>query len=644
MKLAYNGGMSRQPGGKLKRIIVLPFILIMAASFSVSWTMYLIGSRESMRDLIRTVIREVAERVNETTRNKMQEALHIAEVNAAYFMEFRPDKASSVGIRRTFLSQLRVYDRLSIISVGMDDGSYMEAQRLDDGRLRVAHAGSETGQALVFQPANDDGGFGEPELVRPDYDPRQRPWYRLALEAGKPSWTEPYTLYSNSDPAMSASIPILDGEGTLIGVTTAVLTLGEISEYLSQLPEASKGILYLVDYTGRLVASSAGAVSIVDPDGQRQRARNHEDPLIALSAKAAGIEAPGEKTPVKNRLVDFSLNIGTTRYLGQARPFRTDAGLDWLVVTALRETAYTTKLAQMDVWTLAILFAFLVAAVIAGWFIVESLTGPLRLLVNDVDALVPGVPAPTGLSQITLRQNELGRLARSILALKVRLDENFGAIEQSLKEKDILLKEVHHRVKNNLQIVSSILSLQTGTIQDEQAREAFEECQDRIQAMALVHEEVYQTGSFVELRMSDYIRKICDTLRWSRAWGSATVDIFVEVEENAVLPLDKAIPCGLVTNELVTNALKHAFRGKSHGIIAVNFSLACSSATGDPETPDPLPHFTLVVADDGTGMAPDANECGGVGGQLVQGLVSQLKGSLHYDGSPDGGTSVRVEF
>jgi two-component sensor histidine kinase len=609
--------------------------------------MYLIGSRESMRDLIRTVIREVAERVNETTRNKMQEALRTAEVNAAYFAEFKPDQASADGIRRIFLSQLGVYGRLSIISVGLDDGSYMEAQRLDDGRVRVASAGTQTGNSLVFRPVNDDGSFGEPELVRPDYDPRQRPWYRSALDAGQPIWTEPYTLYSNSDPAMSASVPIHGGDGTVIGVTTAVLTLGEISEYLSQLPEASKGILYLVDYTGRLVASSAGAVSIVDPDGQRQRARNHEDPLVALSAKAAGIEAPGEQTPVKNRLVDFSLNIGTVRYLGQARPFRTEAGLDWLVVTALRENAYTTKLAQMDAWTLAVLFAFLVAAVIAGWFIVESLTGPLRILVNDVDALVPGVTAPPGLSDITLKQNELGRLARSILALKVRLDENFGSIEQSLREKDILLKEVHHRVKNNLQIVSSILSLQTGTIQDEQAREAFEECQDRIQAMALVHEEVYQTGSFVELRMADYLHKICDTLRWSRAWGSATVDIFVEVEENSALPLDKAIPCGLVTNELVTNALKHAFRGKSHGIIAVNFSMVPVTPDDPAREPDFInqpPRFILVVADDGTGIAPDANECGGVGGQLVQGLVSQLKGSLHYDSAPDGGTSVRVEF
>jgi two-component sensor histidine kinase len=636
--------MSRQPSGKLKRIIVLPFILIMAASFSVSWTMYLIGSRESMRDLIRTVIREVVERVNETTRNKMNEALSAAEMNAAYFGEFRPDQAASDGIRRLFLSQLALFDRLSIISVGMDDGSYLEAQRLADGRVRVASAGPETGNALVFQPVGADRSFGEPELVRPDYDPRQRPWYRSALAAGQPTWTEPYTLYSNSDPAMSATVPILDADGTIIGVTTAVLTLGEISEYLRQLPEASRGIIYLVDYTGRLVASSAGAVSIVDPDGQRERARNHADPLVSRSAAAAGIEAPGEPVPVKNRLADFSLTIGTTRYLGQARPFRTEAGLDWLVVTALRESAYTSKLAQMDAWTLAVLIAFLIAAIIAGWFIVESLTGPLRLLVNDVDALVPGVPAPPGLAQITLKNNELGRLARAILALKVRLDENFGAIEQSLGEKDVLLKEVHHRVKNNLQIVSSILSLQTGTIEDVQAREAFEECQDRIQAMALVHEEVYQTGSFVELRMADYLRKICETLRWSRAWGSATVDIFVEVEEDAALSLDKAIPCGLVTNELVTNALKHAFRGRSHGIIAVNFSMTTSSSTEKSEASDPVPHFTLVVADDGTGIDAAADECGGVGGQLIQGLVSQLKGTLLYDSTPEGGTSVHVEF
>ena len=232
--------MPRQPSSKLKRLIVLPFIIIMAASFSVSWTMYLIGSRESMRDLIRTVIREVVERVNETTRNKLEETLHIAEMNALYLGEFKPEQKTAEGIQRTFVSQLKLFENLSILSVGMDDGSYLEAQRLNDGRLRVAQAGVETGNALVFHPFLDGGGFGEPELIRPDYDPRQRPWYQLAMLTGKASWTEPYPLYSNSDPAMSATVPIFDALGRLNGVSTAVLTLGELSEYLRQLPEASK--------------------------------------------------------------------------------------------------------------------------------------------------------------------------------------------------------------------------------------------------------------------------------------------------------------------------------------------------------------------------------------------------------------------
>jgi two-component sensor histidine kinase len=654
--------MTHKTGGKLKRIIILPFILIMAASFIVSWSMYLVGSRESVRDIIQTVIREVSERVNETARYKMDEALGVASINAAIFADM-PNSAFTVdGIRRAFLTQLRLHDRLSILSVGLDDGSYYEAQRLADGRLRVASAGKHTAGDLVFQPLLADDGFGGPELIRAAYDPRARPWYQSAVKSGKATWTEPYTLYSNDDPAMSAAVPFRQADGSILGVTTAVLTLGSISAYLAQLPEAMQGIVYIIDASGRLLASSSGAASIIDPDGQRARARNHPDHLIAYSAMAAGIQAPGEPSPVSGKFIDFEFRIDSTLYFGMSRPFATAAGLDWLIITALREAAYTAKLRQLDRRTLTVLVLFLIAAIITGFFIVETFTRPLRILVSNVDNLVPGIPTPAEITSLSNMKNEIGRLAQAILLLKIRLDENFGALEENIHEKDILLKEVHHRVKNNLQIVSSILSLQTGTIADGKAREAFEECQDRIQAMALVHEEVYQTASFVELRMADYFQKISNTLRFSRAWGAASVTINVAADDEAFLPLDKAIPCGLITNELVTNALKHAFHGRTQGQISVCFSMEAAKSlhdhdaareastihhaqeTGNTGQADVPRRFMLVVADDGTGIAPAADEYGGVGGQLVQGLVSQLKGTIHYESTPDRGTLVRVEF
>jgi two-component sensor histidine kinase len=263
-------------------------------------------------------------------------------------------------------------------------------------------------------------------------------------------------------------------------------------------------------------------------------------------------------------------------------------------------------------------------------------------MAEGVDILRPGKAIPEELSAFATRDNELGRLSRSFVAMKVRLDESFGALETSLAEKDVLLKEVHHRVKNNLQIVSSILSIQAGTLEDEGARSSFDECQNRIQAMALVHEEVYRTGSFVELGMRGYLSRICETLGWGRAAGACRTAISVRVDESAVLSMDKAIPCGLVVNELVTNALKHAFRGRDSGSITVSFSKMDDD-------------WNLTISDDGVGKKPSgapgdpdpgsgADSGDGIGEQLVLGLVSQLGGSIRYELPSDGGTSVIVRF
>jgi two-component sensor histidine kinase len=282
---------------------------------------------------------------------------------------------------------------------------------------------------------------------------------------------------------------------------------------------------------------------------------------------------------------------------------------------------------------------FLCASFLVGWLVVGYITEPVRTMADCVDLLLPGKPIPPELDTFSTRDNELGRLSRSFVAMKVRLDESFGALESSLSEKDVLLKEVHHRVKNNLQIVSSILSIQSGTLDDENARTAFEECQDRIQAMALVHEEVYRTGSFVELGMYGYLNQICETLGWGRNRGTCATAIDVQADELAALSLDKAIPCGLVVNELVTNALKHAFAGRKLGTIAVTFD-----RHGDT--------WRLSVTDDGIGRKTSTRNHDavaistgkGIGEQLVVGLVAQLSGTLRYETPPGGGTTVKIEF
>jgi|GEM_PF-3419820 len=188
-------------------------------------------------------------------------------------------------------------------------------------------------------------------------------------------------------------------------------------------------------------------------------------------------------------------------------------------------------------------------------------------------------------------------------------------LKASLQEKEVLLKEIHHRVKNNLQIVSSLLRLQSRKIQDKETADAFRDSQNRIKSMALVHETLYRSEDLSKVYLNEYINKL--TIDLIRSFESGKkVKFYPELEE-VFLSIDKAIPFGLILNELITNCLKHAFPAERQGEIYVGLNSDGHS-------------LTLTVRDNGIGMPEDIdlNNLSSLGLILVQSLVKQLKGTL----------------
>lgn len=188
-------------------------------------------------------------------------------------------------------------------------------------------------------------------------------------------------------------------------------------------------------------------------------------------------------------------------------------------------------------------------------------------------------------------------------------------LRQSLAEKEVLLKEVHHRVKNNLQVVSSLLRMQSRTVADPSVRRIFQESQNRVQAMALVHENLYQTGDLSNIEMRRYLSQVVGNLLQSHARPGVMAD--VQSPPGILLPIERAIPCGLIVNELVSNSLKHAFSGMAAGQVTVILE------RNEEE-------LRLTVGDNGTGLPEDFHfpSDRSLGLQVVDSLVSQLRGRV----------------
>lgn len=203
-------------------------------------------------------------------------------------------------------------------------------------------------------------------------------------------------------------------------------------------------------------------------------------------------------------------------------------------------------------------------------------------------------------------------------------------LTQALKEKEILLKEVHHRVKNNMQVISSILNLQSSYVKDSYALSLLKDCQNRIKSMAFIHESLYQNKNLTEVNFAEYISSLTKNLVHSYSTEIKNIKLLLNLK-NVYLNLDASISCGLILNELISNSLKYAFPNNKAGIIFVNLSVK-----------DKL--VNIEIGDNGIGINEnlDIKKTPTLGLQLVNTLVEQINGKIKVERK--NGTKFNIEF
>lgn len=257
---------------------------------------------------------------------------------------------------------------------------------------------------------------------------------------------------------------------------------------------------------------------------------------------------------------------------------------------------------------------------------------------NAVQAINKGasgyITKPLNIDELIMRLKEL--IEKQHLREEKRRTEE--KLKDSLREKEVLLKEIHHRVKNNMQIIYGMLNLQLAQIKNEVVSEMIKETKNRIKAMALVHERLYQSENLARIEFGDYVRRLISGLIHSYGMDSNTVRQTIEIK-NVSLNINLAIPCGLIVNELVSNSLRHAFpdgKGKK-GKVCSEVEVLVGLNTDKKK-------FTLIVRDNGIGFPKglDFRSAESLGLQIVNTLVEQLEGDIKLH--RENGTLFKIEF
>jgi two-component sensor histidine kinase len=230
-------------------------------------------------------------------------------------------------------------------------------------------------------------------------------------------------------------------------------------------------------------------------------------------------------------------------------------------------------------------------------------------------------------NELQKQQDHLEELVRKRTA---EIQEVVGELKRSDKEKSVLLTEIHHRVKNNMQVINSLIRLQSMKVEDEQVLSLFKVAQNRVISMALIHEKLYQSHDFTNIVIEDYLQELTSNLLYSyQLENSVSIDLDLEV---STMDIDTLIPLGLIFNEVVSNSLKHAFLPKQDGKIFIQLKRGSDD------------QYTLQMGDNGVGIkdSGDWENPTTLGVDLIKTLVDQIDGTIEKVDGP--GTVYEIRF
>jgi len=535
----------------------------------------------------------------------------INTMNAESIRTGRIDPTDPDQLESLFLSRVHYFSSITSVYFGNTSGGLVNAGREGPGGVGYVIRTDNFTKGAFRKYALDGEGIKSSTLATiADFDARKRPWYQKAIENGRATWTDPFVLATGQDKAISAVNPVYGPDGSLLGVLSVDVFLSQLKEFLTSMNGTLGGFCFITDQSGSLIASSSSTSDTEEIVREGQR--------IKTPAAHGQIKLNGE------------------RYYVNKTPLSASIGLDWQIFTVYPENVFMSKINENNGKEFLLLGIIFLACLMLTMHIAHVFSKPIHKLTKYTQTLSkgewPGMIPPMAIYEMDrLRQSfdiMQGELKLLIGRLNEEIEEKNSAnelIRKLLGEKELLLREVHHRIKNNMNVLVSLFSLQSGMLDDERLKQVLSDAQTRVASMMLLYDNLYRSDSFRDIDAARYLSEILDLLQQQFQKESVRIEKNLE---SLNLHSDQLMPLGIIVNELLTNAYKYAFESGSGTIF-----LGLEKKDGQ---------INLTVSDNGVGYdtSPGTMDATGFGTQVVRALVSQVGGSLSIDGTS--GTHVVV--
>lgn len=747
---------------------LVPFIVLTAVFVGLISYISFSNSREAVNDVADRLRKEISTRIREHLDNFLQLPHNVTEsvretLSSGLINPDDPEK-----LMKYFKARVMAYPSISSIYFGNTRGGLVDSGREGpNGACYFILTDSFTRGPLKKYAVDDQGNRAEVLFRLPEFDATLREWYTHAAEKGGAAWSPIYILSTGQDLAVAASRPVLNENGTLIGVVSVDIFLTQLSDFLKHLSIGKTGLAFIIERSGLLAASSTDeALYAENPDTKKKirlNAADSRNPVIRHAMETWRRNKDGTENDSIDERLSFEID-GQGHYL-QVASLQDDYGLDWLSLVVIPESDFMSRIKAGNRTAAFLIVASLILALSAGFFAARRITGPVLRLNAAARNLAGGEkiqPIRKGTwlkelneliqsfnqmswtlyqtmgelrQEIDERKQAEGALQKSeekyrhlleasntdIFALnadgaflfinstaarhigcqtedftgltiwdvfpreiadrhiagvreiirsgkgkemesetvllgqrrwyrtngqplkdekgsvygamfigqditegwqaKKALLESNDKIRMALREKQVLLKEIHHRVKNNLQIISSLISLQAQKAKNRQVKDVFAEAQSRVRAISLVHETLYRCENLSEINLEVYLKDLVMEISQLFRLPSGQIDITVHTDDIRVA-MEEAVPCGLIVNELLTNSFKHAFLSGEKGRIEIRVEQKADQ------------QIVMVVSDNGIGLPEgvDPSTSKTLGLPLVVELVEdQLEGSWRIE-------------